>query len=57
MKFKLWQEQNEICMYSGEKIKIQDLFTPACEVDHIIPYSISFDDSYHNKVLVKAGEN
>ena len=26
-------------------------------MDHIIPYSISFDDSYKNKVLVLAGEN
>lgn len=27
------------------------------EVDHILPYSISFDDSYKNKVLVLAEEN
>jgi CRISPR-associated endonuclease Csn1 len=27
------------------------------EVDHILPYSRSFDDSYHNKVLVMAAEN
>ncbi len=27
------------------------------DVDHIIPYSISFDDSYTNKVLVRSSEN
>jgi CRISPR-associated endonuclease Csn1 len=29
----------------------------ACEVDHILPYSRSFDDSTNNKVLVLASEN
>jgi len=57
VKYKLWKEQNEICMYSGEHIDITDLFTKAVDVDHIIPYSKCFDDSYNNKVLVKANEN
>lgn len=52
VKFKLWQEQDGICMYSGQPIPVTSL--AEAEVDHIIPYSISFDDSYTNKVLVKA---
>lgn len=58
VKFKLWQSQGGICMYSGEQISIENLFQDGyAEVDHIIPYSISFDDSYRNKVLVKRKYN
>lgn len=57
VKYKLWQEQKEVCIYSGKHISIEDLFTEAVEVDHIIPYSMCFDDSYNNKVLVLSGEN
>ena len=58
VKFKLWEEQDGRCMYSGEVISIENLFAPGyAEVDHIIPYSISFDDSYRNKVLVKKQYN
>ena len=57
VKYKLWQEQNEICIYSGKNIPIENLFTEAVDVDHIIPYSQCFDDTYKNKVLVLASEN
>ncbi len=58
VKFKLWEEQDGRCMYSGDAISIEHLFAPGyAEVDHIIPYSISFDDSYRNKVLVKKQYN
>lgn len=57
VKYKLWQEQQNICVYSGKNISINDLFTEAVDIDHIIPYSICFDDSYSNKVLVLASEN
>ena len=57
VKYKLWQEQQNICIYSGKNISIQDLFTEAVDVDHIVPYSMCFDDLYNNKVLVLASEN
>ena len=56
-KYKLWIEQKNYCAYSGERITIQDLFTNAAEIDHIIPYSKSFDNSYNNKVVVKTKYN
>ncbi|BDB64173.1 CRISPR-associated endonuclease Cas9 [Helicobacter cinaedi] len=53
IKLKLWLEQDEFCVYSGAKITISHLQDPtALQVDHIYPYSRSFDDSYMNKVLV-----
>lgn len=57
IKYKLWKEQNCICPYSGYKINLESLFTKDVDVDHIIPYSKCFDDSYNNKVLVKSSEN
>lgn len=57
VKYKLWKEQQNICIYSGKTISINDLFTEAVDIDHIIPYSMCFDDSYNNKVLVLAEEN
>lgn len=58
VKMKLWQEQDGRCAYSGAPIPISTLFEPGvADVDHIIPYSVSFDDSYANKVLVKSEEN
>ena len=58
VKFKLYQEQKGFCPYSGGEIKKERLYELGyAEVDHIIPYSRCFDDSYSNKVLVLAEEN
>ncbi len=57
LKFRLWQEQNETCLYTGHHIPLERLFHNDYEIDHIIPYSISFDDSYRNKVLVETNAN
>ena len=58
VKFKLFRDQNEVCLYSGTKLQAERLFEPGyVDVDHIIPYSICFDDGYRNKVLVLASEN
>lgn len=59
LKLKLWNEQEGICLYSGKPISIEDLLhnQGLFEIDHIIPKSISFDDSRSNKVLVYRTEN
>lgn len=58
VKFKLYREQDGVCLYSGKNLDIGRLFEPGyADVDHIIPYSRCFDDSYQNKVLVLASEN
>lgn len=58
VKFRLWQEQGGACAYSGKSISLERLFEPNyTEVDHIIPYSISFDDRRNNKVLVLTAAN
>jgi len=58
VKFKLWNEQGGVCPYTQRQLSIERLFEPGyVDVDHIIPYSICFDDSYNNKVLVLTEEN
>lgn len=53
LKYKLWEEQDGRCAYSLYPIPMEHLFDYGfAEVDHIIPYSRSFDDSNANKVLV-----
>lgn len=58
VKFKLYEEQGGVCAYSQKQMSLEHLFDDDyAEVDHIVPYSISFDDSYTNKALVLTGEN
>lgn len=58
LKYKLWQEQNGRCAYSLKSIPVDCLLDAGfAEVDHIMPYSRSFDDSNANKVLVLKSEN
>lgn len=59
---KLWLylSQNGKCMYSGERIDLNELLQKGSqyyEVDHIIPRSFIKDDSIDNKVLVKQSMN
>ncbi len=58
VKLKLYHEQNGICPYSQKAFEYDRLFEDGyVDVDHIIPYSLSFDDSYNNKVLTFSYEN
>ncbi len=58
-KIKLHDMQEGKCLYSLEAIPLEDLLNNPFnyEVDHIIPRSVSFDNSFNNKVLVKQEEN
>lgn len=45
------------CVYTGEQISISKLFSPDVEVDHVLPYRRTLDDSIANKVLCAARAN
>ena len=50
-KYKMWQEFNGQCAYCGKPLTMaQFLNGVEAEVEHIIPQSVLFDDSYSNKV-------
>lgn len=58
LKYRLYQEQDGKCIYSGKPIDLHRLDEEGyLDVDHIIPYSRSLDDSLNNKVLCLSSEN
>ena len=50
-KYKMWEESEHICMYCGCAVNVKEfLLGFGVEVEHIIPRSVLFDDSFSNKV-------
>ncbi|MBI4938658.1 MAG: type II CRISPR RNA-guided endonuclease Cas9 [Nitrosomonadales bacterium] len=56
-KYNLWLECKEVCPYTGTVISREMLYSPEVDVEHILPYSRSLDDSYMNKTLCMATFN
>lgn len=54
---RLWEELdpanvlNRRCVYSGRMISIDMLFNGSVDVDHILPFSTTLDDSNGNKIV------
>nr|WP_293651321.1 type II CRISPR RNA-guided endonuclease Cas9 [uncultured Campylobacter sp.] len=51
LKARLLIEQDYQCPYCNIKLNSSDIADNKVEIDHILPLSLSFDDSYTNKVL------
>ncbi len=51
LQYLLWKQQQHECIYCGNKISQVQLFGGDIDVDHILPYSRSLDDSQMNKVV------
>jgi CRISPR subtype II RNA-guided endonuclease Cas9/Csn1 len=57
-KMKLWKEQGHVSPYTGQPIPLNELFKrERYDVDHIIPQSRYFDDSFNNKVICEKAVN
>jgi len=56
-KYMLWVEQNTLSPYSGDQISKRQLFGEDTQIDHILPYSMSLDNSLNNKVVCFTSEN
>lgn len=56
-KYKCWLEQKYCSPYTGQAISLAKLFTPAYEIEHVIPQSRYFDDSFSNKVICESEVN
>jgi CRISPR-associated endonuclease Csn1 len=54
---KLWEELdpaqplNRVCIYTGKPIGVEKLFSAEVDVDHILPWSKTLDDSQANRIL------
>ncbi len=60
LRLKLFDELtplNRRCPYSGDVIRTSRLFTNDYQIDHILPFSKTLDDSYNNKLLVTRQAN
>lgn len=53
----LWLEQKYKSPYTGQIIPLNKLFTPEYEIEHIIPQSRYFDDSFSNKIICESAVN
>ena len=58
LKMRLYYQQNAKCLYSGKPLELHRLLEQGyVEIDHALPFSRTWDDSFNNKVLVLANEN
>ena len=56
VKWKLWEElsadaADRRCPYSGQQISASMLLSDQVEIEHILPFSRTLDDSMHNKTV------
>lgn len=51
IRYKLWLETDGISIYTGNPIPASKLFTKDYDIEHIIPKSRLFDDSFSNKTI------
>lgn len=61
-KYKLWENLGKSpldrrCVYTGEIISKEKLFSPEFEIEHILPFSRTLDDSMANKTISAAVAN
>ncbi|STZ75509.1 type II CRISPR RNA-guided endonuclease Cas9 [Bergeriella denitrificans] len=58
LKLRLYKQQQCKCLYSGAEIDLRRLDDDGyVEIDHALPFSRTWDDSFNNKVLVLGSEN
>ncbi|MGV3058605.1 type II CRISPR RNA-guided endonuclease Cas9 [[Pasteurella] aerogenes] len=58
LKMRLYEQQHGKCLYSGKELDLNRLLEKGyVEIDHALPFSRTWDDSFNNKVLVLASEN
>ena len=63
IRYKLWKEMCECmdgqaqCPYTGKMISISKAFSREFEIEHILPFSKTLDDSFANKILSDANAN
>lgn len=54
LRMRLWEELDATgkkCPYSGKQISQNMLFSSEIEIDHILPFSRTLDDSFSNRIL------
>jgi CRISPR-associated endonuclease Csn1 len=60
LRLRLYEElpaAERVCVFTGSPIGIEELFTSAIEIEHVLPHSSTLDDSFMNKVLCRREAN
>ena len=59
LKYQLWEEQNHLCLYTGNQISISDFIgsNPKYDIEHTVPRSRGGDNSQANKTLCQCRFN
>ena len=59
VKFQLWEEQNHICLYTGNSIGITEFIgpNPSYDIEHTIPRSVGGDSTLENMTLCQGKFN
>lgn len=58
LKYRLWEEQGHICLYTGEKINATDLFAGnKFDIEHTIPRSVGGDSTAMNLTICQSKFN
>ncbi|MCD8288955.1 MAG: CRISPR-associated protein Csn1 [Prevotella sp.] len=58
LKYQLWEEQEHICLYTGKRISLQDLFDPnKFDIEHTIPRSVGGDSTAMNLTICDSRYN
>ena len=59
VKFQLWEEQNQICLYTGDSIGITEFIgpNPRYDIEHTVPRSVGGDSTLENMTLCSSKFN
>lgn len=59
VKFQLWEEQNHICLYTGDSIGLAEFIgpNPSYDIEHTIPRSVGGDSTLENMTLCSSKYN
>ncbi len=62
LQFKIWEDlatdpTKRCCPFSGDTIGIEDIFSGNFEIEHLLPFSRSYNDNQANKVLCRKDKN
>lgn len=60
-KLRLWEEQGpvngRVCPFTGRTLSVEMVLSDATEIEHLLPYSRSLDDSMNNSVVAMRDAN
>lgn len=57
LKLKLWEQQKELGIYSHKSLSVDEILSPATEIEHIVPRACGGSNAEYNKAIDLKDEN